>query len=109
MRVTQPTGRWPALAVVVYVGLFCVIATAAVLLAVARGSSWADQGVVLLAIGLRLVSIAIALASVQRWGERIPAWVVLAGLWRRRRAAAVSRGRDRREVPDPDRPHGADQ
>lgn len=81
MRLTQPTGRWPALAIAAYVGLFCVIALAAVLWAVADGSPWGEQGVVLLAIGLRLVSIAIALASVQRWGDRVPAWIVLAGLW----------------------------
>jgi hypothetical protein len=49
--------------------------------AVTRGNSWGEQGVVLLSIGLRLLSIAIALASVQRWGERLPSWIVLAGLW----------------------------
>jgi hypothetical protein len=72
--------RWPALAAAGYVGLFCVIATAAVGWSLAHGTPIADLGVVLLAIGLRLLTVGIALASVRRWGEQLPAWLVLAGL-----------------------------
>ncbi len=45
-----------------------------------HGTSWNDNGVVILAICLRMLTVALALASVQQWGRRIPSWVVLAGL-----------------------------
>lgn len=73
--------RWPAKAVASYVGLFCAVAAAAVLWNVAHGVSVGQQSVVVLAVVLRLVTIGIALASVQRWGDRLPSWSVLAGLW----------------------------
>jgi hypothetical protein len=47
----------------------------------ARGASWNDNGVVILAISLRMLTVALALASVQQWGRRVPSWIVLAGLW----------------------------
>ena len=77
----MPARRWAALAAAGYVGLFCAVAATAVVWTVAHGSSWAEQDVVVLAIGLRLVSVAIALAAVSRWGMRLPAWAVLTGLW----------------------------
>ncbi|SDZ21228.1 hypothetical protein SAMN05444365_10790 [Micromonospora pattaloongensis] len=48
---------------------------------VAHGTSWNDNGVVILAVCLRMLTVALALASVQAWGKRIPSWIVLAGLW----------------------------
>ncbi|MEV6968921.1 hypothetical protein AB0M47_27755 [Hamadaea sp. NPDC051192] len=81
MPMNLATGRRPALAAAAYVGLFCLIAAIAVLWSVLRGSSWSEQAVVSLSIGLRLFSIGIALASVHRWGDRLPGWLVLAGLW----------------------------
>ncbi|NUO56962.1 MAG: hypothetical protein HOV78_09880 [Hamadaea sp.] len=81
MQSSPSTRRWPALAAAAYVGLFCLIASIAVLWSVLRGSLWSEQAVVSLSIGLRLLSIGIALASVRRWGDRLPAWLVLAGLW----------------------------
>lgn len=77
----SPTPRWPALAAATYIGLFCLVAGTAVLWNMAHGTSWNDNGVVILAICLRMLTVALALASVQRWGRRIPSWMVLAGLW----------------------------
>ncbi|NJC86731.1 hypothetical protein [Planosporangium mesophilum] len=76
-----PTRRWPALAAAAYIGLFCLIAGTVVLWNVAHGTSWNDNGVVILAVCLRMLTVALALASVQAWGRRIPSWIVLAGLW----------------------------
>jgi hypothetical protein len=73
--------RWPALVAAGYIGVFCVVTATAVLWNVGHGSSWSENGVVVLAISLRLVTVAMALASVQRWGARVPSWIVLAGLW----------------------------
>ncbi len=73
--------RWPALLAAGYVGAFCLIAGGAVLWDLLRGTSLAQDGVVILAICLRMVTVAMALASVRRWGERVPSWMVLAGLW----------------------------
>jgi hypothetical protein len=70
--------QWPALAAASYLGVFCVVAGAAVAW---TGGPLADNGVVILAIALRVLTIGIALASVQWWGRRIPAWMLLAGLW----------------------------
>ena len=73
--------RGPALAAAGWVGAFCAIAGAAVVWELLQGGSAADNGVVLLAIGLRVLTVAMALASVQRWGRLVPDWVLLAGLW----------------------------
>jgi hypothetical protein len=73
--------RWPALAAATYVGIFCLAATALVLWSIGQGHSVGENGVVLLSICLRLVTIGIALSSVQQWGRRLPAWMILAGLW----------------------------
>jgi hypothetical protein len=81
VTVNAPVRRWPALAAATYIAVFCLVAGAAVLWSIARGSSWTDNGVVLLAIFLRMLTVAFALASVQRWGAHVPSWLVLAGLW----------------------------
>ncbi|GIJ11916.1 hypothetical protein ACFFMR_05210 [Micromonospora andamanensis] len=73
--------RWPAVAAAVYVSLFCLIASTALVWDVARGGAGEDSAVVLLAILLRLVTIAMAIASVYPWGRVVPAWMLLAGLW----------------------------
>jgi hypothetical protein len=73
--------RWPALAAATWVGAFCLVAGSAVTWAVLDGASLAENGVVLLAVGLRVVTVLLALAAVQRWGRRVPSWLLLAGLW----------------------------
>lgn len=75
------TPRWPAALAAAWVGTFCLVAGGALVWSRVRGGSTADQEVVVLAIGLRLVTVAVALASVQPWGRRLPGWVVLGGLW----------------------------
>jgi hypothetical protein len=76
-----PVRPWPAWAAAAYIGLFCLITAIAVVWNMAHGAFWNDSWVVVLAIALRIVTIMLALASVQRWGRRIPSWIVLAGLW----------------------------
>ncbi|QHT57905.1 hypothetical protein GXP71_18660 [Cellulomonas sp. H30R-01] len=73
--------RWPAALAAAWVGTFCLVAGGALVWSRLRGSSAQDQEVVVLAIGLRLVTVAVALASIQSWGRRLPGWVVLGGLW----------------------------
>lgn len=48
---------------------------------VAHGASWGENGVVVLAVSLRMLTTAMALASVQPRGARVPSWILLAGLW----------------------------
>jgi hypothetical protein len=82
--VTSPRSEarwWPALAAATYIGLFCLIAGTAVVWNMAHGTSWSDNDVVILAISLRMLTVALALASVQRWGRHVPSWMILAGLW----------------------------
>lgn len=75
--------RWPVYAITAFVGVFCLIVAAAwVGDHVLRGApveatGWVIAGATL----LRLVTIAIALASVQNWGRRLPQPMVAAGLW----------------------------
>ena len=74
-------GRWPALAAASYIAVVCLVTGVAVLWNVARGASWGENGVVVLALSLRMLTVAMALASVQPWGPRVPSWILLAGLW----------------------------
>lgn len=76
-----PVTRWPALAAAAWVGAFCVIAGSALVRSRVQGMNPDGQEVVVLAIGLRLVTVALALASIQSWGRRLPDWLVLGGLW----------------------------
>jgi hypothetical protein len=73
--------RRSAPAAAAYIAIFCLVAGGGVAWSLAHGTSWSAVGVVLLAISLRLVTIAIALASVQPWGRLLPSWLILAGLW----------------------------
>lgn len=77
------TARWPAYAIAGFVGLFCmVVAVVWVIDHVVRGNPYDDAAwIVLGATWLRVVTIAIALASVARWGQRLPASLVATGLW----------------------------
>ena len=78
----EPTAaRRPALAAAWYISAFCAIAGGAVVWNVATGSPLRDNAVVILALVLRGLSILLALASIQRWGRRLPDWMVLAGLY----------------------------
>jgi hypothetical protein len=56
--------RWPALAAVSYIDVFCLVAGVAVLWNVARGSSWGEKGVVVLAVCIPCSS------SLWRWAGR---------------------------------------
>ncbi|WP_433615928.1 hypothetical protein ACQP2P_13165 [Dactylosporangium sp. CA-139114] len=80
-RPKAPYRRWPALAAASYISTFCLVAGVAVLWNVAHGASWGENGVVVLAVSLRMLTVAMALASVQPWGARVPSWILLAGLW----------------------------
>ena len=77
----RPPRRWPALAAAAFIAAFCLVATGAVGWDVLRGNGWDDNGVVLLAVGLRSLTVVFALAAVQAWGARVPAWVVGTALW----------------------------
>ena len=79
---TRRAPRWPAVVVAWYIGVFCLVAGSAVAWSIGSGASSAgENGTVLLAIGLRLVTVGMALASVLAFGRRVPAWALLAGLW----------------------------
>ena len=73
--------RWPALAAAGWVGSFCVVTGSVVTWVLLSGGSLAENGVVLLAVGLRALTVLMALAAVQRWGRLVPGWLLLAGLW----------------------------
>lgn len=73
--------RWPAALAAAWVGTFCLVTGGALVWSRVTGGSTADQEVVVLAIALRLVTVAVALAAIQPWGRRLPDWVVLGGLW----------------------------
>ncbi|NKY40000.1 hypothetical protein [Cellulomonas septica] len=77
----NPAPRWPAVLAAAWVGTFCLVAGGALIWSRVRGGGTADQEVVVLAIALRLVTVAVALASIQSWGRRLPGRVVLGGLW----------------------------
>jgi hypothetical protein len=73
--------RWPARAAAWYVGAVCAGFGALVVWSLARGTPLTDVGVVLLALGLRLLTIVMAVASIASWGRLVPGWLLLAGLW----------------------------
>jgi hypothetical protein len=75
------TARWPALSAASFVTVFCVVAGVGVAWNVLNGSPIADNAVVLLALVLRMVTVAMALASLQQWGRLVPSWMLFAGLW----------------------------
>lgn len=74
---------WPVHGIVGFVGLFCaVVGVMWVHSHVFRGdpvdaTAWVIAG----ATGLRVVTIGIALASIQRWGARVAPALVSTGLW----------------------------
>jgi hypothetical protein len=78
--VEQPS-RWPAVAAASFVTVFCVIAGGAVVWNLMGGSPLAKNAVVALALVLRMLTVAMALASVQGWGRLVPPWLLSAGLW----------------------------
>ena len=75
--------RWPVYAIVGFVGLFCaVVATLWIRSHVILGEEIdATAWVILVATLLRLVTIGIALASIQGWGARLPQAMIATGLW----------------------------
>ncbi|GAB3840601.1 hypothetical protein [Kribbella italica] len=75
--------RWPAYTIAAGIGLFCVV-----VLGIALGEQvltdkpmTSDGFVALGATGLRIVTIGIALAAVQRWGRIVPARLLSMALW----------------------------
>ncbi|WP_134741045.1 hypothetical protein [Nocardioides sp. 503] len=83
----QPTEtrlrRWPSVAIAWSVGLFCLVVTGAwVLDHLVRGAPVDETGwIVAGATVLRVLTILVALAAVQRWGRRIPARLLSMALW----------------------------
>jgi fucose 4-O-acetylase-like acetyltransferase len=75
--------RWPAYAIAVWVGLFVAVVTVMWTVShVLLGNSVdATARIIIGATALRAVTIGIALASVQRWGARIPGRLLVTGLW----------------------------
>lgn len=75
--------RWPVHAIVGFVGLFCaVVGILWIHGHVVRGdrvdaTAWVIAGATL----LRVLTIVIALASIQRWGSRLAPALVTTGLW----------------------------
>lgn len=78
----QPT-RWPAVAITVWVGLFVVFVAAAWSWSHVIRAEAVDEvaWIILAATLLRVVTIAMAWSGVTRWGDRLPAPLVNAGLW----------------------------
>lgn len=79
----QVVRRWPAYVIVAFVGLFCVVVTAAwVWDHVVRGTPVDATGWIIAgATVLRVVTIAVALAAVQRWGRAVPPGLLSTALW----------------------------
>lgn len=75
--------RWPVYAIVIFIGLFVLIVTALWLYGHLVKGEVIDQTawIILGASVLRLVTLFVALASIQPWGEKIASWIVLCGLW----------------------------
>lgn len=80
---TTFVSRWPVHAIVGFVGLFCLVVSVLwirshlILGEELDGTAW----VIAAATLLRVVTIGIALASIQRWGARLPQALVATGLW----------------------------
>ena len=83
---TAPTYRWnrswPAYWAAGWIGAFCgLVLLVAGYNQLFRGMPLDVGGkIALFATGLRLFTVAIALAAVQSWGRRLPGWLVFAGL-----------------------------
>ncbi|MFI6300114.1 hypothetical protein ACIBEJ_51575 [Nonomuraea sp. NPDC050790] len=79
----QKSPVWPAYGAAGFVGLFCavVLILAAVNAVVEGALPEGDGWIALGAVGLRLLTVALALASVRPWGRRLPGWLILSGLW----------------------------
>jgi hypothetical protein len=79
----RPAASWHAYWAAGWIGAFCAIVVAATgYNQLMRGVPLDEGGqIALVATGLRLLTVAIALASVQAWGRRLPNWLVAAGLW----------------------------
>lgn len=80
---TTFVSRRPVYAIVGFVGLFCLVVSVLwirshlILGEELNGTAW----VIAVATLLRLATIGIALASIQRWGSRLPQPLVATGLW----------------------------
>lgn len=78
----KPIIRWPVYAITVFVGLFVLVVMGIWVVNHLLEGEPIDQTawIVLGACLLRSLTIVIALASVQPWGNKLPQWVVLGGL-----------------------------
>jgi hypothetical protein len=74
---------WPARTAAWYVGLSCAAVLAlAVNNQIIHGEPFdAGAKLLLLATGLRLLTVLMAVASWRAWGRRVPGWLLLGGLW----------------------------
>lgn len=73
---------WPVYAIVVLVGGFVLIVLAMWISSHLLKQEPIDQTawIIIAALLLRIFTIIIALASIQKWGKHLPSWVVLGGL-----------------------------
>ncbi|GAA1268295.1 hypothetical protein Psi02_10260 [Planotetraspora silvatica] len=79
----RAAASWPAYWAAGWIGAFCAIVLIATGYNQLINGVPLDEGgeIALMATGLRLLTVAIALASVQAWGRRLPNWLVATGLW----------------------------
>jgi len=73
---------WPVYAITFFVGLFVLIVFTMWIISHVFKEESIDQTawIILGALFLRVFTIVIALASIQKWGQHIPQWAILGGL-----------------------------
>lgn len=72
---------WPVTAVTWAVGAFIALVAVLVASKPLRGESFGGtDGVIVLACGLRGLTVAMAQATIRSWGRRVPGWLLLGGL-----------------------------
>ncbi|MGV3557810.1 hypothetical protein [Larkinella arboricola] len=78
----KPIIRWPVYTITGFVGLFIVVVLAMwVYSHLINGEIIGETGWIILgACMLRLLTVLMALASIQPWGEKLPHWMILSGL-----------------------------
>ncbi|MFI0353797.1 hypothetical protein [Actinomadura sp. 9N407] len=80
----RPAARvetWPVTAVTWTVGAFIALVAVLVASKPLRGESFGGtDGVIVLACGLRALTIAMAQATIRPWGRRVPGWLLLGSL-----------------------------
>ncbi|MFD1139533.1 hypothetical protein ACFQ4C_00345 [Larkinella insperata] len=80
--IQSPIIRWPVYVITGFVGLFVAVVMGMWISGHLINGEAIDQTawIILGACVLRLLTVFIALASIQPWGEKIPRWMILGGL-----------------------------